>query len=308
VAGKAHPLDEEGKSLVQAWWEFAIRPQVRGRVAFLSDYDMSLAAQLVQGVDLWVNTPRRPWEACGTSGMKVLVNGGLNLSELDGWWAEAYCPEVGWGIGDRQEHGEDPEWDIREAEELYGLLENEIIPCFYERDSQGIPRGWVARMKASMAELTPQFSANRMVREYVDKLYAGAAGRYRKRTANNAREAALLYQWRDTLIRSWYKVRFGNLDMKKQDDSYTVAVTAYLDDIDPKAVQIQLYADPLDNTEPEIHVMAMADIMPETAGGYIYRGHIPTKRPVEHYTPRIVPYFDGALVPLEIANIIWFER
>ena len=116
IAGKAHPLDEEGKALVQAWWQFSIRPDVRGRVVFLSDYDMSLAEQMVQGVDLWVNTPRRPWEACGTSGMKVLVNGGLNLSELDGWWAEAYQADVGWAIGDGQEHGDDPNWDAREAE------------------------------------------------------------------------------------------------------------------------------------------------------------------------------------------------
>jgi starch phosphorylase len=308
VAGKAHPLDEEGKSLVQAWWEFSIRPQVRGRVAFLSDYDMSLAAQLVQGVDLWVNTPRRPWEACGTSGMKVLVNGGLNLSELDGWWAEAYRPEVGWGIGDRQEHGDDPNWDTREAEELYGLLENELIPSFYDRDSQGIPRGWVARMRASMAELTPQFSANRMVREYVDKLYTAAAGRYRRRTANDAREAMLLCQWRDVLIKSWHKIRFGNLKIQRQSDSYNLTVAVNLDDIDPKAVQIQLYADPPGDTEPEIHVMETAEAIRGTAGGYIYQVRIPAQRPVEHYTPRIVPYFDSAVVPLEIASIIWFER
>jgi starch phosphorylase len=308
VAGKAHPLDGEGKSLVQAWWEFSIRPQIRGRVAFLSDYDISLAAQLVQGVDLWVNTPRRPWEACGTSGMKVLVNGGLNLSELDGWWAEAYRAEVGWGIGDGQEHGDDPNWDTREAEELYQRLESEIIPCFYERDSQGIPRGWVARMKASMAELTPQFSANRMVREYVDKLYSSAAKRYQRRTANKAQEAARLCRWRDTLIASWYKIRFGNLDIQKQGDSYGVTVTVYLGDIDPKALQVQLYADPLEGTEPEIHVMEKAGGIPETAGGYIYRGRIPARRPAEHYTPRIIPSFDGAQVPLEIANILWYER
>jgi starch phosphorylase len=308
VAGKAHPLDEEGKNLVQAWWEFAIRPQVRGRVAFLADYDISLAAQLVQGVDLWVNNPRRPWEACGTSGMKVLVNGGLNLSELDGWWAEAYRPEIGWGIGDRQEHGDDPNLDAREAEELYKLLENEIIPSFYDRDSQGIPRSWVARMKDSMAELTPQFSANRMVREYVDKLYAAAAGRYRKRTANNAREAARLVGWRESLMQGWHKIRFGNLEIQKQNDSYDVTVAVYLDDIDPKAVQIQLYANPVDDTEPEIHVMEIADAMRESAGDYIYHGRIPAQRPAENYTPRIVPYFDGALVPLEIASIIWYER
>jgi glycogen phosphorylase len=308
IAGKAHPLDEEGKSLVQEWWQFSIRPQVRGRVVFLSDYDMSLAEHLIQGVDLWLNNPRRPWEACGTSGMKVLVNGGLNVSELDGWWAEAYQADVGWAIGDGQEHGDDPNLDSREAEQLYELLENDIIPCFYDRDSDGIPREWVARMRASMAELTPHFSANRMVREYVDKLYSRAAEQFKRRTADKAREAALLCHWRDSIVQSWHKLRFGNLDIQRQDDSYAVMVTVYLADIDPKAVQVQLYADPSEGIEPEIHIMEMADVIPETVNGYTYRVRVPAQRPSEHYTPRIIPYFDGATVPVEIANILWYER
>ncbi len=114
---------------------------------------MLLTERLVQGVDVWINTPRRPWEACGTSGMKVLVNGGINLSELDGWWAEAYTPEVGWALGDGQEHGDDPAWDAAEAEALYGLLEREVIPEFYARDHNGIPTAWVKRMRESMAQL-----------------------------------------------------------------------------------------------------------------------------------------------------------
>ena len=117
---------------------------------------MLLTEHLVQGVDVWINTPRRPWEASGTSGMKVLVNGGINLSELDGWWAEAYTPEVGWALGDGQEHGDDPAWDAAEAEALYDLLEREVIPEFYTRDANGIPTAWVARMRESMARLTPQ--------------------------------------------------------------------------------------------------------------------------------------------------------
>ena len=133
-------------------------PGVQGRVVFLNDYDMMLAQELVQGIDLWINTPRRPWEACGTSGMKVLVNGGLNLSELDGWWAEAYSPEVGWAIGDGQEHGEDPAWDAKEAEALYTLLEHEVIPEFYERKKSNVPLKWLGHIRESMAQLTPKFS------------------------------------------------------------------------------------------------------------------------------------------------------
>ncbi len=147
IAGKAHPADMAGQALIQEWTDFIRWDEVRNHLIFLSDYDMLLTGQLVQGVDVWINTPRRPWEACGTSGMKVLVNGGLNLSELDGWWAEAYSPEVGWALGDGREHEDDPAWDAAEAETLYHLLEQEVIPEFYNRDENGIPIAWVARVR-----------------------------------------------------------------------------------------------------------------------------------------------------------------
>ncbi|MEO8332656.1 MAG: alpha-glucan family phosphorylase, partial [Gallionella sp.] len=171
MAGKAHPADKAGQALIQEWSNFIRRSKVRPHVIFLSDYNMLLSENLVQGVDVWINTPRRPWEACGTSGMKVLVNGGINLSELDGWWAEAYTPEVGWALGDGQEHGDDPAWDAAEAGALYDLLEREVIPEFYTRDEQGIPVAWVQRMRESMAQLTPHYSANRAVREYTEQHY-----------------------------------------------------------------------------------------------------------------------------------------
>ena len=183
LAGKAHPQDLPGQALIKQWNDFLKRPEVRGRVVFLSDYDMLLAQELVQGIDLWINTPRRPWEACGTSGMKVLVNGGLNLSELDGWWAEAYSPEVGWAIGDGKEHGEDPAWDAQEAETLYALLEREVIPEFYERKEKGMPSKWLRRIRESMARLTPEFSATRAIREYTEDHYLPAASGYRDRAA-----------------------------------------------------------------------------------------------------------------------------
>src|SRR6202142_2813068 len=167
VAGKAHPDDELGKHMIAEWIAFVNRPEVRHRAAFIEDYDMSLAEQLVQGVDVWINTPRRPWEACGTSGMKVLVNGGLNLSELDGWWAEAYTPDVGWALG---EH-DGVTSDSRDAEDLYAALEQRVVPEFYDRDDHGIPRRWLARIRASMAALAPTFSSNRMVLEYAERVY-----------------------------------------------------------------------------------------------------------------------------------------
>jgi len=306
IAGKAHPRDEQGKAMIREWWEYSLRPDVQNRVIFLSDYDMALAEQLVQGMDLWINTPRRPWEACGTSGMKILVNGGLNLSERDGWWAEAYRADVGWAIGDGQEHGNDPNWDAQEAKETYRLLEEEIIPCYYERDGRGIPTAWIARMRTSMAELTPQFSTNRMLREYVDRLYLTAARNYHKRTADGAKESVRLCHWLELLERHWQKLHFGRLDVQSEGDDYTVTVTVYLDELDPKAVQVQLYADPQGNGGSEIHVMEVAEAA-GTANSYLYRARIPARRPAEHYTPRIIPFFDGVAVPLEARQILWYE-
>ncbi|MDJ0652080.1 MAG: alpha-glucan family phosphorylase [Simkaniaceae bacterium] len=163
VAGKAHPADASGRALIEKWISFTTRPEVAPYAAFLSDYDIQLAERLVQGMDLWVNTPKRPWEASGTSGMKVLVNGGLNFSSLDGWWAEAYTPAVGWAM-----QGED---DREDATTLLDTLEKEIIPLFYQRDAEGIPHQWLNKVKTSMARLTPKYSTNRMVRDYVEQYY-----------------------------------------------------------------------------------------------------------------------------------------
>ena len=171
---------------------------------------MLLASHLVQGVDVWINNPRRPWEASGTSGMKVLVNGGLNLSELDGWWAEAYAPEVGWALGDGQEHGDDPAWDAAEAEALFTLLEQEVIPAFYSRDANGIPTAWVARMRESMAQLTARFDANRTVREYTEQFYLPAAAAYRQRAADKGRLGAHILDWQRAVAQHWGAVRFGD--------------------------------------------------------------------------------------------------
>ena len=211
IAGKAHPRDEPGKAMLREWLRFVQRPAVRLRAIFIPDYDITLAEHLVQGVDVWINTPRRPWEASGTSGMKVLANGGLNLSELDGWWAEAYEPDVGWALGDGQAHGEDPAWDAAEAEALYSLLEKVVVPCFYDRDERGIPRGWVAHMRASMSQLVPRFSTSRTVREYTEELYLPAALAYRERAADGGKLGARLLAERQKLIEHWSSLHFGSV-------------------------------------------------------------------------------------------------
>jgi len=184
IAGKAHPLDRVGKHMLRQWQDFLENNGMHEHVVFIEDYDLDVAEKMTQGVDVWINTPRRPWEASGTSGMKVLVNGGLNLSELDGWWAEAYTPEVGWALGNGLEHDDIAGWDATEAEQLYEVLENEVIPCFYQRDSSGLPREWVGRMRESMGCLTSRFSSNRMLREYTEEYYLPLAETYRDMTGS----------------------------------------------------------------------------------------------------------------------------
>jgi starch phosphorylase len=304
VAGKAHPRDEEGRRLVQDWAAFVREPAVRRRAVFLEDYDLSLAQELLQGVDVWINTPRRPFEACGTSGMKALVNGGLNLSELDGWWAEAAAPDVGWALGDGHEHAE-PEWDAREAEALYRLLEQDVVPAFYDRDGRGIPRAWLARVRPSMTRLAPLFSANRMLREYVEDVYLGAADAHRRRRAEGGRLARALRDWSTALERHWSEVRFGALGVRREGDLWQVEAQVYLGEVAPDSVRVELYAEPLDGKEPVRLPMERGAAIPGTLNGYVYQAHAPASRPAGHFTPRVIPYHPDARVPSEMALITW---
>jgi starch phosphorylase len=277
LAGKAHPADQAGHALIQEWTHFIRRPEARPHVIFLSDYDMLLTEHLVQGVDVWINTPRRPWEACGTSGMKVLVNGGINLSELDGWWAEAYTPEVGWALGDGQEHGDDTAWDAVEASALYDLLEREVIPEFYTRDKSGIPTAWVKRMRKSMALLTPRFSANRTVREYTEQIYQ----------------------------QTWDTLRFGEVKIETKGKQHVFEVQVYLNDLDPKAVQVELYADGVNSGALVRQKMKLIRQPAAADSSCVYRAKVPASRPATDYTARVIPYYDSVAVPLEEAHILW---
>ena len=304
IAGKAHPADEPGQLMLQEWARFIRRPETRRHIALLSDYDMVMAEQLVQGVDLWINTPRRPWEASGTSGMKVLVNGGLNLSDLDGWWAEAYTPDVGWAIGDGQEHGDDPFWDAAEADELYTLLEREVVPEFYSRDERGVPTAWVARIRKGMARLTPFFSANRTVREYTEKNYLPAAEAYHHRSADQGALAKELVQWRSAIERHWFKLRFGELRVKTDGQWHFFQVPVYLDELDPEGIMVELFAEPNHANEAIRERMARGEQL-VAARGFNYSARVPASRPAADYTPRVVPFHPAAKIPLEEAHILW---
>jgi glycogen phosphorylase len=274
-------------------------------VIFLSDYNMLLSEYLVQGVDVWINTPRRPWEACGTSGMKVLVNGGLNLSELDGWWAEAYTPEVGWALGDGQEHGDDPAWDAIEAEALYDRLEREVIPEFYARDAQGIPTAWVARMRESMARLTPRFSANRTVREYTEQHYLPAAAAYHVRAVNKGAIGRRMVAWQHSLDQQWATLHFGEMKVETKDEQHVFDVQVYLNDLDPTAVRVELYADGIHGGAPVRQEMQRGRQLVGASGGYGYSAAVPAARPPGDYTVRVIPHCPGVAIPLEAARILW---
>jgi len=305
LAGKAHPGDRAGQALIQEWMRFIQRPEVRPHVIFLSDYNMLLSEHLVQGVDVWINTPRRPWEASGTSGMKVLVNGGLNLSELDGWWAEAYTPDVGWALGDGQEHGDDPAWDAVEADALYDLLEQEVIPEFYSRNESGIPLAWVHRMRESMARLTPRFSAGRTVREYTEQHYLPAAATYHERETNKGAMGKRLVDWQQSLEKEWDKLRFGEMKVETVGDQHVFDIQVFLSGLDPAAIQVELFADGIDGGPPARQEMTSVRGIAEAPGSHMYRASVAALRPRTDFTARVIPHYPGLPVPLEAAHILW---
>jgi len=305
ISGKAHPADQEGQNLIKEWIQFIRQNGVHPPVIFLSDYDMHISENLVQGVDVWINTPRRPWEASGTSGMKVLVNGGINLSELDGWWAEAYTPEVGWAIGDGNDHGDDPSWDAIEAEQLYNLLEQKVVPEFYNRNEKGIPIAWVSRMRESMAQLTPRFSADRSVREYTEQHYLPAATEYLDRSANKGEKGKQIIDWLHRLEQKWDSMHFGEVKFATIGKQHKVDVQIYFNDIDFDAIQVQLFANGINGEAPVKQQMNRGKKIEGTKNGYHYNASVNSTRPSKDFTPRVIPYLSGVSVPLETTLILW---
>jgi starch phosphorylase len=299
VAGKAHPHDTVGKAFVHQWAAFASRADVRARAVFLEDYDLALAQMLVQGVDVWINTPRRPWEACGTSGMKVLVNGGLNLSSLDGWWAEAYSPELGWAIGDR---GADDETD---AQTLYRLLEEKVIPEFHERDADGVPQRWVARMRASMSRLAPQFSSNRMLMEYVQEAYQPAARMYRERAAAGGALAVALAEWGHLVRHRWHDVHVAEFEVRRDGDLWNFRAHVYLGDMPGDAVAVQIYADATGHEDGIVVPMERGAPLPGAINSYVYTSRVASARPATDFTPRVIPHHPKVRWPLELPLVHW---
>ena len=303
IAGKAPPFDEQGNAWIKQWIQFIQQHNLYKHIVFLSDYDMLLTENLVQGVDLWINTPRRPWEACGTSGMKVLVNGGINLSELDGWWAEAYTPEVGWALGDVQEHGDDPGWDAIEAGNLYDLLEQEVVPQFYSRDNNGIPVKWIEKMRKSMATLTPHFSANRVVREYTEKYYLPAATNYKKRAEDKGALAKKIITAMNDIKNKWQEIHFGETTIGNVEGGYEFKIFIGLNSIRTEQISVELFAEGSNDAPNEIKKMETDGNQKE--GNYLYSAIVKTKRNASDYTVRLMPNYGGLVTPLEDNRILW---
>jgi len=238
--------------------------------------------------------------------MKLLANGGLNLSELDGWWAEAYTPEVGWALGDGQTHTE-PEWDAVEAGALYRVLEEQVVPEFYQRNERGIPEQWIARIRSSMATLAPEFSSNRMLRDYVEQYYLPASVHYQQRMFNNAALAKELALWHRQLAEHWSAIYMQNLQIDSSDTEHHFSLHVYLDDLSADSVRVEIYADGLEHNAACCQAMERKSVLPGAVNGYLYETTVPADRPAEDYTPRLLAEHCHANIPAEEAHIKWYR-
>jgi starch phosphorylase len=312
LAGKAHPADGAGKDFIREILDTVSAEGLGDHVVFIEDYDLSKAAYLVQGADVWLSTPMRPMEASGTSGMKVLANGGLNCSVLDGWWAEGYRPGVGWAIGDGQEFAHSGYQDEVDSESLYSLLEREVVPLFYERDAGGVPRGWVAMMKRSIEVLVPAFSGERMVKEYTEEFYLPVGSRYRRLAADGFAKAKELNAWKFRVRDAWGDVRVTWVDGQDviqvtAGEAIEVTAKVQLGCLDPSEVTVEAYASSLrpDGALRDGHGVPLEWVSCED-GEQVYRGSLSTRLSGEHgFAVRVLPRNEDVLVPNELPLIAW---
>jgi len=297
-AGKAHPRDDPAKDLIRKIVHFARHEGLRRHVIFLEDYDICLARYLVQGADVWLNTPRHGLEASGTSGMKAACNGGINLSTLDGWWCEGFTPGAGWRIGLGETYEDEHYGDQVEAQALYDLLEKEVVPLFYERGSNGLPRGWVAMMKRSMTRIAKAFNSHWMLQEYVKEIYSPATSRFGALVANQYQVAKDLAAWLDKVRQSWAQIRITAIDSDTQDGlavgtELEVRAHVHLGPLVPQEVKVQIYHGTIDPQEQitDYRIVDMSASEKAKDGDYVYRGVIGcSKSGLQGYTVRILPF------------------
>ena len=314
IAGKAHPHDTAGKDLIRQIIHFARDPEVRSSVVFVEDYDIRVARHLVQGADVWLNTPRRPNEASGTSGMKLLPNGGLNLSVLDGWWAEGYDREVGWAIGRGEDYDNDEYQDAVESDALYNLLEKDVTPLFYERDQENLPRRWIAKMKASMKRLCPIFNTNRMVMEYVERFYIPAAKRYSELAAQGGAKLDPILEWRRRFRTAGSQVKITRVQTENSreirvGEKIPVTASVVLGEIPPEYVRVQIVSGSV-NEDGMIVNSSSSDM--KHAGmienEHQYEGQLECLESGSYgFSVRVIPYHPDVRVPFEHPWLVWAE-
>jgi starch phosphorylase len=312
-AGKAHPRDTQGKEVLKAIVGFCQQEELRRHAVFIEDYDLVVARYLVQGVDIWLNTPRRGMEASGTSGMKVLPNGGLNVSILDGWWCEGYQPEVGWAIGRGEEYQDQGYQDYVESNALYDLLENDIIPLFYHRVPDSVPRMWIARMKKSLRLLCPTFSTNRMLWEYGERFYLPAAKQFARMTDNAMAAGRQLAQWKKFIQQHWREVRIEKVEAESNTtrqvgEGYQLSAEVRLGAIDPKDVAVEVYYGPL-NAERQITQPRSVSMRLDASPGHglhRYTGVVPCEHSgLQGYTVRVLPAHPDTNTILATGLMTW---
>lgn len=314
IAGKAHPRDEEGKELIQAIIDLTKDDLLRKRVVFLENYDMNVARYMVEGCDIWLNNPRRPLEASGTSGMKVIANGGLNFSVLDGWWDEGYSHDVGWKIGNGEEYDDLDYQDELESRMIYDTLEKEIVPVFYERGDDKLPRGWINMMKSSMKKLGPVYNTNRMVAQYVSKFYVNSYERRSALIKDDCKAGKDLSAWKSNLIAKWDKIKFIKIDHEKESseikvgDKFVVNAEIDLGELTPNDVEVQIYFGKLvanGNTQNNSYTI-MNHLSKSKTNIHSYQGEVTCKDTGQFgYTFRILPKHKLLINPFEMGLIKW---
>lgn len=311
-AGKSHPRDDGGKKLIQDIINFIRSEGVQARMVFLEDYDMRVARELVQGVDVWLNNPRRPMEASGTSGMKAVPNGGLNCSILDGWWAEGYARGNGWAIGDGEQQSDEGYQDWLDSRALYQLIEHEIAPTFYHRTENGIPSGWVEMMKNCMSDLVPTYSTLRMVREYTSRFYVPASQSFTRLSSGDLKLAQEALTWRDGIIKAWPAVKVlsvtDSLGARGPiGQEFTIEATVELGGLTPDDVAVQAILGQV-STNRELNDLDLTDMVLKSSEGskHTFEGRAKaTKAGHRGYIVRVVPKHEDVKVPSEIALVAW---
>lgn len=312
-AGKAHPHDTAGKELIRQIVHAARREEFRQCIVFLEDYDMNMARYLLQGVDVWLNNPRRPREASGTSGMKAAANGAINLSVLDGWWDEAYTPEVGWAIGRGEVYDDHNFQDEVESRALYDLLDKEVVPLFYDRGHNSLPRKWIARMKASMSAICPVFNTNRMVLKYMEEAYTPAMQRFQRLAEDDMAGAKALAAWKAHLRQHWDKINVVRIEDDspaelRVGDSLAVQAEIILGELQPSDVRVEFYHGRVDQYGQIIdgRAIAMTHAEPNGGGSYIFSGVVPCERSGQYgYAIRILPRHPDLSNVFEMHLIRW---